>query len=112
MPLAPDLLFAAVAHPLRLRAALLMRAQGELCVCELTQVFDAQQPVVSRHLGQLRRAGIVTSRREGTWIHYRLADDLPRWALDVLDAARAGDPDHEHDGRALAAMQNRPEHAC
>ena len=112
MPLRPEHFFAAIAHPLRLRAVLLMQAQGELCVCELTHVFKTQQPVVSRHLGQLRKSGLVTSRRDGTWIHYRLADDLPHWASNVLDEAGAGEQAHEKDLRALAAMKNRPEHAC
>ena len=112
MPLHPEHLFAAIAHPLRLRAALLLQAQGELCVCELTHVFKARQPVVSRHLGQLRRAGLVTSRRDGTWIHYRLADDLPRWARNVLEQAGAAEQAHGKDLRALTTMQDRPEHAC
>ena len=112
MPLRPEQFFAAIAHPLRLRAALLMQAQGELCVCELTHVFRAQQPVVSRHLGQLRKSGLVTSRRDGTWIHYRLADDLPHWAGNVLDEAGAAESQHDKDLRTLAAMKDRPEHAC
>lgn len=112
MPLRPEQFFAAIAHPLRLRAVLLMQAQGELCVCELTHVFKTQQPVVSRHLGQLRKSGLVTSRRDGTWIHYRLADDLPNWAGNVLGEAGAAEPLHDKDLRALAAMQDRPEHAC
>ena len=112
MPLRPEQFFAAIAHPLRLRAALLMQAQGELCVCELTHVFRAQQPVVSRHLGQLRKSGLVTSRRDGTWIHYRLADDLPSWSRNVLGEAAAAEQVHSRDRDRLAAMKNRPEHAC
>jgi ArsR family transcriptional regulator len=112
MPLPPEQLFSALAHPLRLRAALLLQSQGELCVCELTHVLKAQQPVVSRLLAQLRKAGVVTSRREGTWIHYRLADDLPEWALSVIAASCAADPDHTTDRKALLTMSNRPGHAC
>lgn len=112
MPVSPEQLFAALAHPLRLRAALLLRDQGELCVCELTHVFAARQPVVSRHLAELRKAGLVTSRRDGTWIHYRLADDLPAWAARVLAEAAAAAPGHRADRRTLQAMNARPEHAC
>jgi ArsR family transcriptional regulator len=112
MPVSPAQLFGALAHPLRLRAALLLRDQGELCVCELTHVFATQQPVVSRHLAQLRQAGLVTSRRDGTWIHYRLADDLPAWVAQVLAEAATAAPDHRADRRTLQAMNARPEHAC
>ncbi len=112
MAMTPDQLFTTLAHPLRLRAALLLHAQGELCVCELTEVFTTPQPVVSRHLAQLRKAGVVTSRRDGTWIHYRLADDLPEWALHVIVASSEADPDHATDRQALLSMSNRPGHAC
>jgi len=112
MSVTPAQLFGALAHPLRLRAALLLRDQGELCVCELTHVFATQQPVVSRHLAELRQAGLVTSRRDGTWIHYRLADDLPGWAGQVLAAAAAAEQTHRADRRILQAMNARPEHAC
>ena len=112
MPLRPEHFFATIAHPLRLRAVLLLQAEGELCVCELTHVLKTQQPVVSRHLGQLRKSGLVTSRRDGTWIHYRLADDLPSWARNVLGEAAAAEKAHARDRGALGAMKNRPEHAC
>ena len=112
MPVSPEQLFGALAHPLRLRAALLLRDQGELCVCELTHAFATRQPVVSRHLAELRKAGLVTSRRDGTWIHYRLADDLPGWAGQVLAAAAAAEPAHRADRRTLKAMAGRPGHAC
>lgn len=112
MSIRPDTLLGLLAHPLRLRAALLLRSEGELCVCELTHAFRIQQPVVSRHLGQLRRAGLVTARREGTWIHYRLAGNLPTWVTRVLDATASAEAQHARDLRALATMRDRPGHAC
>lgn len=112
MRLRPEALFSVLTHPLRLRAMLLLHGQPELCVCELTHVLQAQQPVMSRHLAQLRRAGLVASRRAGVWIHYRLADGLPAWVTGVLDAAAAADRTLATDMRRLLSMKGRPEHGC
>lgn len=74
-----------LADETRLRALLLLQQKGELCVCELTEALQVSQPKMSRHLAQLRDAGIVETRRAGQWIHYRLVARLPRWALQLLD---------------------------
>jgi ArsR family transcriptional regulator len=67
-----DRLFRALADPTRLRLLNLM-AEQEICVCYFTEVIGAPQPKISRHLAYLRKAGIVAVRREGKWMHYRLA---------------------------------------
>ena len=82
-----DKFFTALADPTRLRCLLLLAAEGELCVCELTHALDESQPKISRHLATLREAGIVSDRREGLWIHYRLNPELPAWARDILNTA-------------------------
>jgi len=77
-------LFRALADPTRLRALLLLHAEGELCVCDLTHALKLSQPKVSRHLASLRAAGLVVDRRDGQWIHYRVDPKLPTWARGVL----------------------------
>jgi ArsR family transcriptional regulator len=67
-----DVMFRAFSDRTRLRILNLLRS-GELCVCDLVRVIDVPQPKVSRHLAYLRKAGLVTSRREGLWMHYALA---------------------------------------
>src|SRR3954452_20866180 len=60
---------------------------GEVCVCHIHESLGIPQPKASRHLAYLRRAGIVTARREGLWAHYRLAstdDALIRTVSDVV----------------------------
>ncbi|MFN2286748.1 MAG: ArsR/SmtB family transcription factor [Chromatocurvus sp.] len=107
----PDTLFTALAHPLRLRTLLLLWQEGELCVCEMAHALGVSQPMLSRHLAQLRQGGLVCDRRRGLWVYYRLDDALPDWARQVLAttaqgvAAQAPFPD---DRAALAAMPNRP----
>ena len=46
---------------------------GEVCVCHIHETLRLPQPKTSRHLAYLRRAGLVETRRDGVWIHYRLA---------------------------------------
>ena len=82
----PDDFFAALVDPTRRRILALLQQGGERCVCVLYETLDLPQPKVSRHLGVLRTAGIVATRREGLWIHYRIHPDLPDWARRVLVA--------------------------
>jgi ArsR family transcriptional regulator len=65
-------LFKAVADPVRLRLLHLLAA-GEVCVCHLHEALDLPQSTVSRHLAYLRRRGLVVGRKDGLWVHYRLA---------------------------------------
>ncbi len=65
--------FKALADPIRLRLAAILAIHGETCVCELAAALDEPEYKVSRHLGVLRSAGLVTARREGAWMHYSLS---------------------------------------
>lgn len=65
-------MFRACADQTRLRLLNLLRS-GELCVCDLVEVLNVPQPTASRHLANLRRAGLVRSRKQGLWSYYSLA---------------------------------------
>jgi len=67
-------LFQALSHPVRLRILDIL-ARQEACVCHLTAILAKRQPYVSQQLATLREAGLVTDRRDGTLIYYRLADE-------------------------------------
>ena len=82
--MAPESLFQALSDTTRLRILALLSAEEELCVCDLTGVLGLSQPMISRHLASLREAGIVSDRRAGVWVHYRLRPDLPAWAGNAL----------------------------
>ena len=104
-----QLVFDAIGDATRRRILALLAAEGELCVCELMAALDDIQPKISRHLSVIREAGLANARREGTWIHYRLAEPLPRWARDLLDALRAGAvPELAADRARLKKMPGRP----
>jgi ArsR family transcriptional regulator, arsenate/arsenite/antimonite-responsive transcriptional repressor len=83
-----DQLFRALADPTRLRLLNLI-ADREVCVCYFVGILRIGQPKVSRHLAYLRRAGIVAARRDGRWMHYRLATPSEPAAADILRATLA-----------------------
>lgn len=64
--------YAALADPIRLRILSLL-GEDEICVCHIHASLDVPQPTASRHLAYLRKTGLVEARREGIWMHYRLA---------------------------------------
>jgi ArsR family transcriptional regulator len=78
-----DLLFRALADPTRLRLLNLIGDQ-EICVCYLVEILRMSQPKISRHLAYLRKAGIVAARREGKWMHYRIATPSDEVAARIL----------------------------
>jgi ArsR family transcriptional regulator len=109
-------LFQALGDPTRLRILNLLAA-GELCVCYFVEILGDPQPKVSRHLAYLRHAGVVDARRDGKWIHYRLArpaDETVARVLDAALAAVAGDRQMKRDRLALEraccapALQHAP----
>lgn len=88
------LVFKALGHPARLLMVDAL-AQGERCVCELTDLVGMDMSTVSRHLSLLREAGIVASRREGLSVHYRLAlTCVPNFIACVDAHVRQGALEH------------------
>ncbi len=102
-----------IGDPTRRCMLALLAVEGEVCVCEFVAALEELQPGVSRHCALLREGGWITSRREGTWVHYRLAR-LPGWAMSLLDALVSGGvPSDALRGarRRLAAFPGRPPRA-
>jgi ArsR family transcriptional regulator, arsenate/arsenite/antimonite-responsive transcriptional repressor len=100
-------LFAALADPTRLRLLNLMDGR-EVCVCFFVEILRQGQPKISRHLAYLRKAGIVSARREGKWMHYRIvpqADDSAASILTAVLASLRGD-------KQMQADRDKLERAC
>ena len=74
-------------------------AGGELCVCYLVEILGESQPKISRHLGTLRRAGLVAARREGKWMHYRLVRPADAAQARILDCLLEGSNAERRHGR-------------
>lgn len=80
----PLSIFKALADDTRLKSLLLISLQQELCVCDLQQALALSQPKISRHLAELRQAGLVLDERRGKWVYYRLNPDAPAWLPPLL----------------------------
>jgi ArsR family transcriptional regulator len=82
-----ETLFKALADATRLRILGLLLA-GEVCVCDIHESLKIPQSRASRHLAYLRRAGLVETRREGLWIHYRLGNQTDPVLAAITEAVR------------------------
>ena len=80
-----ELFFSALADRTRLRLINLMR-DGEVCVCFFAETLGTNNPKISRHLSYLKRASLITGRRDGKWMHYRLNEPTDKNASEMLKA--------------------------
>ena len=102
-----------LADDTRLRSLLLIAAEEELCVCELTTALNVIQPKISRHLAQLKQAEILLDRRQGQWVFYRINPKLPEWAHTVLSATATANASFlKKNLTRLNAMGDRPARAA
>lgn len=79
----------AMAHPSRL-LMLESLTVGERCVCDLQRIVGADLSTVSKHLSLMRGAGLVTHRKQGLQVFYRLSVPCVMDFFDCVDAVRAG----------------------
>jgi ArsR family transcriptional regulator, arsenate/arsenite/antimonite-responsive transcriptional repressor len=86
-PVAAADLFHALSDPIRIEVLGLL-ANGERCVCDLTEVLDVAQSRLSWHLKTLKDAGLVSDRREGRWSYYTLQPEAFAQAEAALTALK------------------------
>jgi len=97
-----------LAHPARLRM-LAMLAGGELCVCQMTAVLELAASTVSQHLAVLERGGLITERKEGKLVFYRLREELAATEiLEPLLARLTGDPQVRADRSVVTRLRRVP----
>jgi ArsR family transcriptional regulator len=102
-------LLKACADQTRLRLLNLLASEGEVCVCHLVDVLGTNQPKVSRHLAYLKRAGLVSDRKEGLWVYYRLSAPLSEHArrlIECLNSCCAEAPEMQRDVLKLRQVRS------
>ena len=78
----------ALSDPNRVRVLLALRV-GELCVCQITELFGLAPSTISKHLSILQHAGLILSRKTERWVYYRLPDkSAPAIVREALDWAK------------------------
>lgn len=75
--------FGLLSDPSRVRVLFALLEAGEMCVCDLAEMVEMSPSALSHALRLLRTAGVVTNRRDGRMVRYRLADSHVRLLLDV-----------------------------
>ena len=83
-----ELFFQALSDKTRLRLLNLI-SEDEICVCFFIEVLGELQPKISRHLAFLKKAGLVSARRDGKWMHYKIAPPTNPYAKQILDCVIA-----------------------
>lgn len=98
---------------IRLKTLMLTHYHGELCVCELMEALEEDsQPKVSRNLAVLKKSKVITHRKHGQWVFYRINPDLPLWAKAVIAQTTENNiPLITSELQRLDKMQNRPDRA-
>ncbi|HGX94117.1 MAG TPA: metalloregulator ArsR/SmtB family transcription factor [Candidatus Tenderia sp.] len=96
-------LFKTLSEPVRLRITYLLLKAGELCVCDLVETLELSQSVVSRHLAYLRNNGLVSTRREGVWVHYRIVGDCCQPLFEHIRQCGEDNEEMQADLQKLAA---------
>ena len=92
-----------------------LMGDDEVCVCFFVEVLKINQPKISRHLAYLKRAGVVEARRDGKWIHYRIAEPPDPHAAKIFREVRAwleSDPAMQNDRARLARICCAPTFRC
>lgn len=105
-----ETLFKALADATRLRILGLLLT-GEVCVCDIHESLRVPQSKASRHLAYLRRSGLVDTRRDGLWMHYRLGQ-LPDPVLAAIVAAVRHGPAHVETVRRDAERLRKRTGCC
>jgi ArsR family transcriptional regulator len=97
----------ALSDPSRVRTLLALK-QGELCVCQITELFGFAPSTVSKHLSILQQAGLVLSRKSERWVYYRLPDKSApiavREALDWVHKSLAKTDEAAADAKKLKTI--------
>ena len=106
----------ALADENRIRALLALR-KGELCVCQITELFGLAPSTVSKHLSILFQAGLVESRKDGRWIYYKLpgadAPAMVRGAMEWVEKSLDGNPRAADDEKTLQrVLRQDPAELC
>ena len=109
-PITPTLFYKSLADDIRLKTLVLIAVEKELCVCELMAALkEESQPKVSRHLAQLKKAGILSSRKHQQWVYYSVNPELPHWMQNVIKITIVNEPHFIDEELAqLNAMGDRP----
>ncbi len=108
----PHHFFKMLSDETRVRCLLMIAREGSMCVAELTCALNESQPKISRHLALLRACGVLVDTRQGQWVFYQIAQNLPGWMkkqIAGLVESQCLKKVYQQDIENLAKMESRPD---
>lgn len=97
----------------RLRVIAALMEHKELCVCQITEMLRLATATVSRHMSVLQNAGLVLSRKDGRWVHYRLSGSFPEILRQWLRNSLKKSPEIEFDRKSMETILSyAPDDLC
>ncbi|OUS17694.1 hypothetical protein A9Q88_02770 [Gammaproteobacteria bacterium 50_400_T64] len=102
-------LFKCLSEPVRLRILFLLLDKGELCVCDIVDTLGLSQSVVSRHLAYLRNNSLLSTRRAGVWVYYKVIKVSPfiDKLLALFHQSGESSPSLQSDLKQFSTCANR-----
>ncbi len=91
----------ALADRNRLRIVAALMKSNELCACHIVELLGVTGATASRHMDLLIRSGLVASRKDGRWVHYKLSPTFPTPIFQWLEKNLSSDPENKADLKKL-----------
>jgi len=76
----------AISDPIRLSIIKKLYSRDELCACDILDDFKITQPTLSFHMKKLTQCGLVSSRKDGTWVRYKVNNEYYNILVDELNS--------------------------
>lgn len=99
----------------RVRVLMALSA-GELCVCQIIELLNLAPSTVSKHMSILKQARLVESTKNGKWVYYRAASNVPKVAFEAIAWVKkylVADTKIKKDAKALKLIIERhPVEVC
>lgn len=104
--------FKALADESRLRILNIIMTSGEICVCDIEETMGFTQTKVSRHLGYLKKVGLVEDRKQGLWMLYSIAKPRNEYHKRILDCVRELLNSHNTARKDVARLEKNIRNGC
>lgn len=94
----------AIADPIRLSIIKKLYSKDELCACDILDDYKITQPTLSFHMKKLTQCGLVVSRKDGTWVRYKVNSDFYNLLINDLSGLKLEGVDYTNSDRKCCSV--------
>lgn len=94
----------AIADPIRLSIIKKLYSKDELCACDILDDYKITQPTLSFHMKKLTQCGLVVSRKDGTWVRYKVNSDFYNLLINDLSGLKLEDMDSTNSNKKCCSV--------